>query len=108
VENNLIVPRVLGAALELPSLIVMTGIVVGASVGGILGALLATPVIATFREVLRYIYRKLQDQEPALIEDEAPGSGTPPSVNRLSSLLVKLHRLIRSLSHASHQGSGEE
>ena len=35
VEDKLIVPRVLGAALELPPLIVMTGIVVGASVGGI-------------------------------------------------------------------------
>lgn len=56
VENNLIVPRVLGAALELPPLIVMTGIVVGASVSGILGALLATPVIATGHEILHYIY----------------------------------------------------
>ncbi len=64
VENNLIVPRVLGTALELPPLIVMTGAVVGVSVGGILGALLATPVIATGREVLHYIYHKIQEQEP--------------------------------------------
>jgi predicted PurR-regulated permease PerM len=81
VENNMIVPRVLGAALELPPLIVMTGIVVGASVGGILGALLATPVIATSREVLHYIDRKMQDQEPIQAEDAAPESGTLPSGN---------------------------
>ena len=80
-ENNLIVPRVLGAALELSPLIVMTGIVVGASVGGILGALLATPVIATGREVLHYIYRKMQVQEPIQVENAAPESGTPPSGN---------------------------
>ena len=49
----MIVPRVLGDALELPPLIVITGVVVGASVGGILGALLATPVIATGREILQ-------------------------------------------------------
>jgi predicted PurR-regulated permease PerM len=64
VENNLIVPRVLGTAVELPPLVFMTGVVVGASVGGILGTLLATPVIATGREVLHYIYSKMQDQEP--------------------------------------------
>jgi predicted PurR-regulated permease PerM len=81
VENNLIVPRVLGAALELPPLIVMTGIVVGASVSGILGALLATPVIATGREILHYIDRKMQVQEPIQVEKVTPESGTPPSEN---------------------------
>jgi predicted PurR-regulated permease PerM len=79
VEDKLIVPRVLGAALELPPLIVMTGIVIGASVGGILGALLATPVIATGCEVLHYIYRKMLGQNPMQIEDAAPESGAPPS-----------------------------
>jgi predicted PurR-regulated permease PerM len=108
VENNLIVPRVMGAALELSPLVVMTGVVLGASVGGILGALLATPVIATFREILHYIYRKLQDQEPIQIDDAAPESGHPRSRNWISSLLAKLNRLIWSRSHASHQGSGEE
>jgi predicted PurR-regulated permease PerM len=108
VENNLIVPRVLGAALELSPLIVMTGIVIGVSVGGILGALLATPVIASGREILHYIDRKMQDQEPALIEDAAPGSGTPPSGNWLSSLLAGFQRLVRSRSRKSRQVNGEE
>jgi predicted PurR-regulated permease PerM len=79
VEDKLIVPRVLGAALELSPLIVMTGIVVGISVGGILGALLATPIIATGREVLQYIYSKMQEQEIIQVEDAAPESETPPS-----------------------------
>jgi len=107
VENNLIVPRVLGSALELSPLIVMTGIVIGVSVGGILGALLATPVIATGREVLHYIDRKMQDQEPALIEDSATGSGTPPFRNWLSSLLAALQRLIRSRSPSATSGQPE-
>jgi predicted PurR-regulated permease PerM len=108
VENNLIVPRVLGAALELSPLIVMTGIVIGVSVGGILGALLATPVIATGHEVLIYIHCKLWNQEFTQTESKTPESSPSPSVNWLSFLLAKLHRLIRSLSHASHQGNGEE
>jgi predicted PurR-regulated permease PerM len=108
VENNLIVPRVLGAALELSPLIVMTGIVIGVSVGGILGALLATPVIASGREILHYIDRKMQDQEPALIEDAAPRSGPPRSGNWLSSLLAGFQRLVRSRSRKSRQVNGEE
>jgi predicted PurR-regulated permease PerM len=108
VENNLIVPRVLGAALELPPLIVMTGIVIGASAGGILGALLATPVIASGREVLHYIYRKMMEQEPIQVEDAAPETGTPPSGNRFSSLLAEFQRRIRSRSPESRQGDREE
>jgi predicted PurR-regulated permease PerM len=81
VEDKLIVPRVLGAALDLPPLIVLTGIVVGASVAGILGALLATPVIATGRVILHYVYRKMQVQVPIQGENEAPESDTPPSEN---------------------------
>ncbi|MDI6694312.1 MAG: AI-2E family transporter [Anaerolineales bacterium] len=81
VENNLIVPRVLGTALELSPLIVMTGIVIGVSVSGIMGALLATPVIATGREVLHYIDSKMQEQGPIQVEGAAPESGIPPSEN---------------------------
>jgi predicted PurR-regulated permease PerM len=108
VEDNLIAPRVLGVALELPPLTVLTGIVVGASVGGILGALLATPVIATGSEVLRYIYRKMLGLEPLQSEDISPESGTPPSGNWLSSMLAKIQRRIRSRSPESRQGNGEE
>lgn len=63
-ENNLIVPRVLGEAVDLPALVVMTGVLVGAEVGGLLGALLATPIIATLRELVRYAYRKILGENP--------------------------------------------
>lgn len=63
-ENSVIVPRVLGDAVGLPPLVVMTGVLVGTIVAGILGALLATPVIATAYEILRYVYAKMMDQEP--------------------------------------------
>jgi predicted PurR-regulated permease PerM len=76
VENNLIVPRVLGDALELPPLIVITGVLVGATVGGILGALLATPIISTGREILSYIHRKLWNQELMKTESTATETET--------------------------------
>ena len=63
-ENNLIVPRVLGKAVNLPALVVMTGVLVGAEVGGLLGVLLATPVIATMRDIVCYIYHKILGENP--------------------------------------------
>lgn len=70
-ENNLIVPKVLGQAVNLPALVVMSGVLVGAEVGGLLGVLLATPVTATIRDITCYIYRKIQGENPYPPEEEA-------------------------------------
>lgn len=70
-ENNLIVPKVLGQAVNLPALVVMTGVLVGAEVGGLLGVLLATPVIATIRDIACYIYRKILGENPYPPEEES-------------------------------------
>ncbi|MCK6628478.1 MAG: AI-2E family transporter [Anaerolineae bacterium] len=90
-ENNLIVPRVLGEAVELPPLVIMVGVFVGASVGGILGALLAAPVIASAREVLSYLYAKLWGQEPFPLETlEALSQARPSLWDQLKTMLARL------------------
>jgi len=89
-ENNVIVPRVLGGAVELSPLVVMTGVLVGATVGGILGALLAAPVIATGREILRYVYRKLQGLEPFPAAEETAAKGEPSAPGVLERLRLWL------------------
>jgi predicted PurR-regulated permease PerM len=106
VENNLIVPRVLGDALELPPLIVITGVVVGASAGGILGALLATLVIATGREVLHYVYCKMLGQELTQIEESDLQMGIQSSRKWLPASFAKIQGLVRSAM--SHRGNREE
>jgi predicted PurR-regulated permease PerM len=63
-ENNIIVPRLIGQALDLPPILVMAGVVVGASVGGILGAFMAAPLIATLRIVAMYTYNKILGRPP--------------------------------------------
>jgi predicted PurR-regulated permease PerM len=63
-ENTFVVPRVLGEAVDLHPLVVMMGVVVGASVAGILGALLAAPVIASLREIVNYLYAKILGKNP--------------------------------------------
>ncbi|HWQ03808.1 MAG TPA: AI-2E family transporter [Longilinea sp.] len=69
-ENNLLVPKVLGKAVNLPVLVVMTGVLVGAEVGGLLGLLLATPVIATVRDIVCYIHHKILGENPFPYEEE--------------------------------------
>ena len=71
IENNLLVPRIIGASLKLHPLVVIVGVLGGATLGGtlgplggVLGALLAAPILATLRHVLRYIYFKLADLDP--------------------------------------------
>ncbi|MBC7223736.1 MAG: AI-2E family transporter [Anaerolineae bacterium] len=64
VENNYLMPRILGRSVRLHPLVVIVGIVLGANLAGILGIFLAAPTLATLRIVLRYAYRKLLDMEP--------------------------------------------
>jgi predicted PurR-regulated permease PerM/phosphoglycolate phosphatase-like HAD superfamily hydrolase len=64
IENNILVPRILGASLELHPLAVIVGVLAGATMSGVLGALLAAPTISTLRHVVGYVYRKLLDMEP--------------------------------------------
>jgi len=52
-ENLLLAPKVMGDALKLPAWVVLAGMIVGGLVAGVPGALLATPLIATGRELVR-------------------------------------------------------
>lgn len=53
-ENLLLAPKVMGDALKLPAWVVLAGMIVGGLVASVPGALLATPLIATGRELVRY------------------------------------------------------
>jgi predicted PurR-regulated permease PerM len=63
-QANLIAPRVMGTAVRLPAAVIMLGLIAGFSVGGLLGSLLAVPVIATLRDIFIYLYAKLIDRDP--------------------------------------------
>ena len=76
-ENSFVVPRVLGGAVDLHPLVVLVGVLVGANVAGIIGALLAAPIIATGREIVRYLYRKILGEAPFPPEPEPPQVSSP-------------------------------
>jgi len=73
VENQLLVPYILGDAVDLPPLFVIIGVVIGGSAFGLLGVFLATPVISSGREIFMYLYDKILEPPPGLeIEEEKP------------------------------------
>ncbi len=62
--DYLVVPRIMGTSLNLHPVIILIGLLIGASLAGILGLLLAAPFMATLLLVGRYIYRKIVDLDP--------------------------------------------
>lgn len=78
IENAILVPRIVGDALDLHALAVLIGVLMGTSLAGLLGAVLAAPVVATLKLFGLYIWRKMLDlppfpDEPANVE--AGGDG---------------------------------
>jgi predicted PurR-regulated permease PerM/GNAT superfamily N-acetyltransferase len=83
IENNFLVPRILGRSLDLHPLVVLVGIIVGGSMGGILGILLAAPVLATLRVIGYYVFCRLYDRDPFIeLESEVEERG-PPLIERM-------------------------
>ncbi len=64
VENNVLLPRILGQSLNLHPLVVLVAVIAGGSLAGVLGFLVAAPMMATLRVLGDYIYRRLTDQDP--------------------------------------------
>jgi len=78
IEGNILLPRILGRSLNLHPLLVLIAIVVGGSLAGILGMLLAAPVLATIRILAHYILCRLYDRDPFAKpekKEEAPRPG---------------------------------
>ncbi len=64
IENLYLLPRVVGGRVRLHPAVVIVGALAGAQLGGVLGILLAAPIIAAGRLLLGYAFRKLVDAPP--------------------------------------------
>jgi predicted PurR-regulated permease PerM len=79
-ENNILSPLIVGRAVRLSPLATMTAALVGVSAGGVVGALLAVPVVAAAKVVYVELrpgptssrLREEQDED----DDEDEGSDT--------------------------------
>ncbi|MCJ7570032.1 MAG: AI-2E family transporter [Anaerolineales bacterium] len=59
-----LVPRIMGTTLNLHPAVILVGLVIGASLAGVIGLLLSAPTIASFLLIGRYLYRKMSDLSP--------------------------------------------
>ena len=76
-ENNILVPKVLGDAIELHPAVMILSLVVGGALFGIGGAILAAPVVAASRDLYRYGFHRFGGQPPDMALDLAL-HGAPP------------------------------
>lgn len=88
-ENNFLVPRIIGDSLDIHPAILIVLMIVFGQVFGLVGIILVAPCAAMARDVFLYVYSRLQDpprpagdltgltKEPSLLPFEEP----PPSVS---------------------------
>jgi predicted PurR-regulated permease PerM len=74
-ENNLLVPKVLGDAVKLHPAVMILALVVGGGLFGIGGAILAAPTVAVARDLYQYTFERLHDRAPPVAFSVATGAG---------------------------------
>ncbi|MCL4560163.1 MAG: AI-2E family transporter [Chloroflexi bacterium] len=62
--DNLISPRIMAQSLRVHPAAVLIGTIIGANLIGVIGVVLAAPVVASLKLVGKYVLRKLLDEDP--------------------------------------------
>lgn len=63
VENNVLVPRIIGGVVEIHASILMLLLVVSASVAGLIGVILSAPLTAVARDMYKYLNARLRHSD---------------------------------------------
>jgi predicted PurR-regulated permease PerM len=86
VLDNVVVPRVLADALQVHPAAVLVGALVGISILGVVGVLLAAPVVATIKLIFDYAAHKMLDMDPwENMVTIPPAEPMPPVINKVKS-----------------------
>ncbi len=85
VFNNLINPRVMASALKVHPAFVLIAALLAANLIGVIGVIIAAPLLATVTLVGTYVVRKMLDRDPWIPEEEIPPPPPllPPWLKRL-------------------------
>lgn len=92
-ENQVLVPYILGDAVNISPVAVLIGVTIAGSTIGLLGIFLVTPVIATGKEIMAYCYSKIL---------EAPEAAPPPEEKR--SLIDQARNLLSRIPNPFKRG----
>jgi predicted PurR-regulated permease PerM len=90
-ESSVITPRILGGAMSVSPIAVLLGILIGFSAAGILGAIVAVPVVATGKVVFNYAQAKLVDRDPF-------PDGMPPPKRTVKDRIDRLRNVVNGNS----------
>lgn len=91
VEGNILVPRIMKSAVGVSPLTVIIGILVGSTLMGIPGALLAVPVAAAIQVILNHVLSYSSEDTPENMA-EAGTTNTPKALAIASSVQEKKQR----------------
>ena len=79
-EDYFVIPLVIGRIVRLHPAVVIFSLLAGGAVFGLIGVVLAVPVVATLRLVLIYVNAKLRDEDPfPRLEEELAQEGERPA-----------------------------
>lgn len=90
--DNIVSPRILSDALKVHPAAVLVAAIIAANLLGVLGVVVAAPILATVTLLWEYTMRKMLDLHP-FPEEEIHHSPPPPG----SRLIIHLRRFLRSL-----------
>ena len=96
--DNIISPRIFGDTLGVHPAAVLVAAIVATNLIGVIGLVLAAPVLATFNLVGRYIFRKMFDLDPwPPLESGAPYARVPwmRGIRRIEAWLRALKQRLR-------------
>ena len=93
IEAYVITPRVMSRAIAIPGSLVVIGALIGGTLLGLLGALIAVPVTASILLIIKQVFIPKQDaklQRPAELSD--PAAGTSATAPRCGGALDRERR----------------
>ncbi len=110
IENNLLVPKIIGHSLKLPPLVVLLAVLAGGYLAGLFGVLLAAPMTATLRLWIGYIYRKTVGIEtwPSSMLEPRDEIQLPSAPKFLLGIPSRLTEWVRSSTPISRFKDGED
>ncbi len=109
VHDNLVSPRLMGQTLKVHPAFVLIAALVAFNLLGILGIVIAAPLLATLQLFGRYTVRKMLDEEPWPASEEAlPPLPMARPLHRLRSWLAKDRRARPEAEKKPPESNGDE
>jgi predicted PurR-regulated permease PerM len=96
--DNFVGTRLMGNALRIHPAAVMVSAIIAANLIGIIGVVLAAPVLATLKLLFEYIMNKLMDRDPWETLEMNPPPPTRPLSHLVLSRVMYLRRWVKNLS----------